>query len=87
MLTSSTAALQSSDRLSASSASSGFSAVTIAVLAVGIGARIPPVFLLLDAVLLKPLPYTAPDTLLHVTARERTQRIFPGAFPTHISLH
>ncbi len=57
--------------------SPAFSAITVGVLAVGIGAN-TTVFLLLDAVLLKPLPYTAPDTLLHVTARERAQSNLPG---------
>src|SRR5690348_7296836 len=57
--------------------SPGFSLVTIAVLATGIGAN-TTVFLLLDSVLLKPLPYAAPDTLLHVTARERAQSNLPG---------
>ncbi len=57
--------------------SPAFSAVTVAVLALGIGAN-TTVFLLLDAVLLKPLPYAAPDALLHVTARERAQSNLPG---------
>ncbi len=57
--------------------SPGFSTITIAVLAVGIGAN-TTVFLLLDAVLLKPLPYVAPDKLVHVTARERAQSNLPG---------
>ncbi len=57
--------------------SPGFSALAIAVFALGIGAN-TTVFLLLDAVLFKPLPYSEPAKLVHITARQPSQTNLPG---------
>ncbi len=60
-----------------SARSPGFSAVVVIVLAIGIGAN-ATVFLLLDAVLLRPLPYPDSARLLHITAREPGQDNLSG---------
>src|SRR5918999_5114785 len=51
--------------------SPGYAAITIATLALGIGAN-TAIFSVINGVLLKPLPYPAPDRLLFITSQ------FPG---------
>jgi putative ABC transport system permease protein len=57
----------------------GFSAVAVAALAVGVGSS-TAMFSVIDAALLRPLPYTAPERLIEVISVEGTgQRVPMGA--------
>src|SRR5689334_18804113 len=52
----------------------GFSAVAIAMLALGIGANVA-IFSIFETILLKPLPYFEPEQLVGFTARNPTKAI------------
>ncbi|HEV2445142.1 MAG TPA: hypothetical protein VGS58_04445, partial [Candidatus Sulfopaludibacter sp.] len=57
-------------------ASRGFAAVAILTLAAGIGAN-TAIFSVIDAVLLRPLPYPNPDRLMRLYETEAA----PGKYP------
>ncbi|HYV65680.1 MAG TPA: permease, partial [Myxococcales bacterium] len=54
----------------------GFSAIAIAALAVGVGSS-TAMFSVVDAALLRPLPYTAPERLLQFLSVEGTGQPVP----------
>jgi hypothetical protein len=59
----------------------GFTFVVVVILALGIGAN-TVIFTLLNAALLRPLPYRDPSALLSVTAVDRNESDRPAAFHT-----
>ena len=60
--------------------SPAFAAVTVLILALGIGAN-TAIFTSLDALLLRPLPLPHPDRLVQLSVRYRTGNQIPFSYP------